>query len=68
MTRLFDSSSVPFGKFEGLGNDFIIVDNTKSNEPMFTPEQAAKLCNRNFGIGGDGVIFAMPGKEVTIVN
>lgn len=25
-----------------------------------TPVQAAKLCDRNFGIGGDGVIFALP--------
>ena len=30
-------------------------------EPKITPEQAVKLCNRNFGIGADGVIFAMPG-------
>lgn len=25
-----------------------------------TPEQAARMCDRNFGIGGDGVIFALP--------
>ena len=25
-----------------------------------TPEQAVKLCDRNFGVGGDGVIFALP--------
>jgi len=29
--------------------------------PKVTPEQAAKLCDRNFGIGADGVIFVMPG-------
>ncbi|KAK4432386.1 Type I inositol polyphosphate 5-phosphatase 8 [Sesamum alatum] len=29
--------------------------------PKITPEQAAKLCDRNFGIGADGVIFAMTG-------
>ncbi|MFS7951455.1 putative diaminopimelate epimerase [Helianthus anomalus] len=32
-----------------------------SMEPKVTPEQAVKLCDRNFGIGADGVIFAMPG-------
>jgi hypothetical protein len=31
------------------------VDNRHSPEPILTPEQAAAVCNRNFGIGGDGV-------------
>ncbi|XP_047311748.1 diaminopimelate epimerase, chloroplastic [Impatiens glandulifera] len=50
-----------FVKYHGLGNDFIMVDNRNSAEPRITPEQAVKLCDRNFGIGADGVIFAMPG-------
>ncbi|XP_031485781.1 diaminopimelate epimerase, chloroplastic [Nymphaea colorata] len=50
-----------FVKYHGLGNDFIMVDNRDSAEPKVTPEQAVKLCDRNFGIGADGVIFAMPG-------
>ncbi|KAF5476000.1 hypothetical protein F2P56_007748 [Juglans regia] len=50
-----------FVKYHGLGNDFILVDNRDSSEPRITPEQAVKLCDRNFGIGADGVIFAMPG-------
>jgi len=37
------------------------VDNRDSSVPKVTPEQAAKLCDRNFGIGADGVIFVMPG-------
>lgn len=49
-----------FMKYQGLGNDFILVDNRHSSEPCVTPEQAAELCDRNFGIGGDGVIFALP--------
>jgi hypothetical protein len=36
------------------------VDNRGSPDPILTPEQAARLCDRNFGIGGDGVIFALP--------
>lgn len=37
------------------------VDNRDSETPKISPEQAVKLCNRNFGVGGDGVIFALPG-------
>ncbi|KAL8509087.1 hypothetical protein ACS0TY_016328 [Phlomoides rotata] len=37
------------------------VDNGDSEEPKITPEQAVRLCDRNFGIGADGVIFALPG-------
>ncbi|WZZ17395.1 diaminopimelate epimerase, chloroplastic isoform X1 [Brassica rapa] len=54
-----------FVKYHGLGNDFILVDNRDSSEPKITQEQAAKLCDRNFGVGADGVIFAMPGVNGT---
>ncbi|KAL6764251.1 diaminopimelate epimerase [Haematococcus lacustris] len=55
-----NTATVSFRKYQGLGNDFILVDNRHSPEPILTPEQAVKLCDRNFGIGGDGVIFALP--------
>lgn len=57
------AASGEFIKYQGLGNDFIIVDNTMSKEPIYTPDQAMKLCDRNFGIGGDGLIFALPGEN-----
>lgn len=50
-----------FVKYQGLGNDFILVDNTQQDTPIYTPQQAMKICDRNFGIGADGLIFAMPG-------
>ncbi|KAG6547693.1 hypothetical protein Mapa_011143 [Marchantia paleacea] len=49
-----------FVKYHGLGNDFILVDNRISSTPCISPEQAAKLCDRNFGVGADGVIFVLP--------
>lgn len=52
-------SAIAFEKYHGLGNDFILVDNRGKSEPMMSPEEAAKMCDRNFGVGGDGVIFAM---------
>lgn len=55
------SKSFKFSKYQGLGNDFILIDNTKSTTPILSPEEGSKLCDRNFGIGGDGVIFVLPG-------
>jgi diaminopimelate epimerase len=52
---------VQFTKYQGLGNDFILVDNRHQTEPCLTPAQAMQLCDRHFGIGGDGVIFTLPG-------
>ena len=61
--RLPFQASISFKKYEGLGNDFIMIDNRHQEEPVVTSAQAAKLCDRNFGIGGDGVIFALPPKD-----
>ncbi len=57
--------ALAFTKYHGLGNDFVLVDNRSSAEPCLTPEQAVKLCDRHFGIGADGVIFALPGQAGT---
>ncbi len=57
--------TIEFKKYHGLGNDFILIDNRHQSEPLITPEQAVKMCDRNFGIGADGVIFALPGTDTT---
>jgi diaminopimelate epimerase len=51
-----------FSKYQGLGNDFILVDNRHQAEPVITSEQAVQMCDRHFGIGADGVIFVLPGE------
>ena len=56
---------IEFAKYHGLGNDFILIDNRHSSETAITPEQAVDLCDRHFGIGADGVIFALPGQNGT---
>ncbi|KAG8461695.1 hypothetical protein KFE25_001313 [Diacronema lutheri] len=56
-------SQLAFSKYHGIGNDFILVDNRASRELLLTPAQAERMCDRNFGIGGDGVIFALPGED-----
>ncbi|WP_392536076.1 diaminopimelate epimerase [Nostoc sp. C117] len=57
--------AMEFTKYHGLGNDFILIDNRSSSLPVLTPQQAIKLCDRHFGIGADGVIFALPGENGT---
>ena len=67
-TRLFsaveDLQQIKIAKYEGLGNDFILIDARNAETPPLTPEESARLCDRNFSVGADGVIFALaPPKE-----
>ncbi|HLP91425.1 MAG TPA: diaminopimelate epimerase [Nostocaceae cyanobacterium] len=55
--------AIEFTKYHGLGNDFILIDNRSSSTPIIKPEQAVELCDRHFGVGADGVIFALPGEK-----
>jgi diaminopimelate epimerase len=45
-----------FYKYQGPGNDFILLDNRRANIHL-TTEQVALLCNRHFGIGADGLML-----------
>ena len=57
--------NITFRKYHGLGNDFVLIDNRHQSEPLLSPEESCRLCDRNFGIGGDGVIFALPPTSAT---
>lgn len=46
-----------FDKYEGLGNDFIVVE---ADGPL-PPERVTRLCDRHFGIGADGVLVVSRG-------
>jgi len=50
-----------FFKYQGTGNDFIMIDN-RSGQVVLSPEQVAFLCHRRFGIGADGLILLEPEK------
>ena len=47
---------VNFSKYQGTGNDFIIIDNFEK-KIKHNPELAIRLCNRHYGIGSDGLII-----------
>jgi diaminopimelate epimerase len=55
--------SIAFSKYQGLGNDFILIDNRSSDTPVIEPDEAISWCDRHFGIGADGVIFVLPGQN-----
>lgn len=51
-----------FTKWHGCGNDFVIINGLEENIETIQP-QAAAICNRNFGIGADGVITVCPSEN-----
>jgi diaminopimelate epimerase len=48
---------IEFYKYQGTGNDFIIMDNRDKRYDSLTRQQVAFLCDRRFGIGADGLML-----------
>jgi len=54
---------IPFVKTHALGNDFILVERTEGI-PSDYSDFARRICDRHFGIGGDGLILWNPAGDI----
>ena len=61
--------SIKITKMQGCGNDFVILDYEEFQKmDCEMPEAARKLCDRNFGIGADGLIIPNANTEDTDIG
>ncbi|HEX8461806.1 MAG TPA: diaminopimelate epimerase, partial [Segetibacter sp.] len=49
--------TIRFYKYQGTGNDFVILDNRKKEYDELSKAQVKFMCDRRFGIGADGLML-----------
>ena len=58
---------IAFNKYEGTGNDFILLDNRTNIYDKLSEDQVKYLCKRNFGIGADGLGRVLRDSSIRLV-
>ena len=59
--HILEKQAMRFSKYHGLGNDYLVIDEMGLME---SPERIRVICDRNFGIGSDGILFGpLPSKS-----
>ena len=59
--------SIPFEKYQGAGNDFVVLPPESASllphdsQGLISHEAVARLCDRHFGVGADGLMVIYPG-------
>lgn len=59
--------AIIFHKFQGAGNDFVLIDDRKDlfeKDPKRRHQLIQRLCNRNFGAGADGLMLLKSSERV----
>jgi diaminopimelate epimerase len=56
-TDTFHMHMFHFYKYQGAGNDFIVIDNRDSSFNIHETNTLARLCDRRFGVGADGIML-----------
>jgi len=61
--------TLPIYKYEGLGNDFVLIERQALGGAQLTTDQAIAICDRHRGVGGDGVlILDVEAPSMDIIN
>ncbi|MGH9819388.1 MAG: diaminopimelate epimerase, partial [Pyrinomonadaceae bacterium] len=48
-------AAIQFCKFQGFGNDYIVIEQSESDRISSLSELAQAICNRHTGVGSDGI-------------
>jgi diaminopimelate epimerase len=65
-TQVAQGPGLDFEKYEGLGNDFVVVDAARDDAVSIAT--ARQLCDRRLGIGADGVLLVLPPKDASTAD